>query len=55
LPELRATTSLVRLLDKQGHRIEAHRMLAEIYGRFTEGLDTADLKDAKTLLNELNG
>jgi tetratricopeptide (TPR) repeat protein len=53
--ELRATTSLARLLDKRGRRDEAHTMLAEIYGWFTEGLDTADLKDAKALLNELEG
>jgi predicted ATPase len=52
--ELRATTSLARLLAKQGHRDEARAMLAEIYGWFTEGFDTADLKDAKTLLDELN-
>jgi predicted ATPase len=53
-PELRATTSLARLLDKQGKRGEARTMLAEIYGWFTEGFDTADLKDAKALLDELN-
>jgi predicted ATPase len=52
--ELRATTSLARLLDKQGNRDEARTMLAEIYGWFTEGFDTADLKDAKALLDELN-
>jgi class 3 adenylate cyclase/predicted ATPase len=52
--ELRATTSLARLLDKQGRRDEARAMLAEIYGWFTEGFDTADLKDAKALLDELN-
>jgi tetratricopeptide (TPR) repeat protein len=51
--ELRATTSLARLLANQGHRDEARAMLAEIYGWFTEGFDTADLKDAKALLNEL--
>ena len=51
--ELRATTSLARLLDKQGKRDEARAMLAEIYGWFTEGFDTADLKDAKALLDEL--
>ena len=51
--ELRATMSLARLLASQGHRDEAHRMLAEIYGWFTEGFDTADLKDAKALLDEL--
>jgi predicted ATPase len=52
--ELRATTSLARLLDKRGRRDEARAMLAEIYGWFTEGFDTADLKDAKALLDELN-
>src|SRR5262249_39245833 len=52
--ELRAVTSLSRLLERQGKKEEARRMLAEIYGWFTEGLDTADLKDAKTLLEELS-
>jgi predicted ATPase/class 3 adenylate cyclase len=52
--ELRATTSLARLLAQQGKREEACAMLAEIYNWFTEGFDTADLKDAKALLNELN-
>jgi predicted ATPase len=52
--ELRATTSLARLLAKHGRRDEACAMLAEIYGWFTEGFDTADLKDAKALLDELN-
>ena len=52
--ELRATTSLARLLAKQGRRDEARAMLAEIYNWFTEGFDTADLKDAKALLDELN-
>ena len=51
--ELRATTSLARMLDKQGKRDEARAMLAEIYNWFTEGFDTADLKDAKALLEEL--
>jgi tetratricopeptide (TPR) repeat protein len=51
--ELRATTSLARLLTKQGRREEAHRMLAEIYNWFTEGFDLPDLKDAKALLDEL--
>ena len=51
--ELRATTSLVRLLAKLGKRGEARAMLAEIYGWFTEGFDTADLKDAKALFDEL--
>jgi predicted ATPase len=52
--ELRATTSLARLLAKQGHRDEARSMLAEIYNWFTEGFDTADLKDAKALLDEMH-
>ena len=52
--ELRATTSLARLLDRQGKRTEARAMLAEIYNWFTEGFDTADLKDAKALLDELS-
>jgi predicted ATPase len=51
--ELRATTSLARLLAHQGRRDEARSKLAEIYGWFTEGFDTADLKDAKGLLDEL--
>jgi predicted ATPase len=51
---LRATTSLARLLNKQGRRDEARAMLAEIYGWFTEGFDTADLKDARALLDELS-
>ncbi len=52
--ELRATTSLARLLTKQGRRQEARTMLAEIYNWFTEGFDTADLKEAKALLEELS-
>jgi predicted ATPase len=52
--ELRATTSLARLLAKQGMRDEARAMLAAIYHWFTEGFDTADLKDAKALLEELS-
>jgi predicted ATPase len=52
--ELRATMSLTRLLGDQGRRDEAGAMLAEIYGWFTEGFDTADLKDAKALLEELS-
>ncbi len=51
--ELRATTSLARLLVKQGRREEAHGMLAEIYNWFTEGFDLPDLKEAKTLIKEL--
>jgi adenylate cyclase len=52
--ELRATTSLAQLLAKQGRRDEARAMFSEIYGWFTEGFDTADLKDAKALLDELS-
>jgi predicted ATPase len=51
--ELRATISLARLLIKQRKRNQARAMLAEIYGWFTEGFDTADLKDARALLEEL--
>jgi predicted ATPase/DNA-binding winged helix-turn-helix (wHTH) protein len=51
--ELRATISLARLLDRQGKRAEAHAMLNEIHNWFTEGFDTADLKDAKALLEQL--
>jgi predicted ATPase len=52
--ELRATTSLAGLLAKQDKRDEGRTMLADIYSWFTEGFDTADLKDAKALLDELN-
>jgi predicted ATPase len=51
--ELRAATSLARLWQQQDKRAEAHQLLAEIYGWFTEGFDTADLQDAKALLEEL--
>jgi predicted ATPase len=51
--ELRAAMSLARLLRDTGHRDEAHSMLTEIYNWFTEGFDTADLKEAKALLEEL--
>jgi tetratricopeptide (TPR) repeat protein len=51
--ELRATMVLARLLRDTGRRDEARTMLAEIYNWFTEGFDTADLKDAKALLDEL--
>ena len=50
---LRATMSLARLLRDTDRRDEARAMLAPIYGWFTEGFDTADLKDAKALLDEL--
>jgi tetratricopeptide (TPR) repeat protein len=52
--ELRATVGLARLLADQGRRNETRSMLAEIYGWFTEGFDTVDLKDAKALLEELD-
>jgi class 3 adenylate cyclase/tetratricopeptide (TPR) repeat protein len=52
--ELRATTSFARLLVLLGRRDQARTMLAEIYGWFTEGFDTADLNEAKTLLDELS-
>jgi class 3 adenylate cyclase/predicted ATPase len=51
--ELRAATSLARLWAAQGKRAEARDLLAPIYGWFTEGFDTADLKDARALLGEL--
>ena len=51
--ELRAATSLARLWREQGRRGEARELLAPVYGWFTEGFDTADLKDAKALLDEL--
>ncbi|MEO6723954.1 MAG: protein kinase [Blastocatellia bacterium] len=52
--ELRAATSLARLWQQQGKTAEARQMLAGIYGWFTEGFATADLKEAKALLEELN-
>jgi len=53
--ELRATTSFARLLVLQDRGEEARTTLGKIYGWFTEGFDTADLKDAKALLEELSG
>jgi predicted ATPase len=53
--ELRATMGLCRLWQKQGKREEARQMLAEIYGWFTEGFDTPDLKEAKVLLDQSLG
>ena len=53
--ELRAATSLARLWQQQGKRERAQNMLAEAYGWFTEGFDTADLQEAKALLDELSG
>ena len=52
--ELRAATSLARLWRDQGQRAEARDLLSPIYDWFTEGFDTADLKDAKALLDELS-
>jgi predicted ATPase len=52
--ELRAAMSLARLWHDQGKRRQAHELLAPVYGWFTEGFDTLDLKQAKTLLDELN-
>jgi len=52
--ELRATMSLARLWQWQGKQKEAHEMLAEIYGWFTEGFDTKDLQEARALLDELS-
>jgi len=52
--ELRAATSLARLLDESSRRTEARDVLAPIYGAFTEGLDRPDLQAAKTLLAGLN-
>jgi predicted ATPase len=51
--ELRAALSLSRLWQQQGKQEEAHQLLAEIYGWFIEGFDTADLKEAEILLEEL--
>jgi len=51
--ELRAVMSLSRLWQQQGKKEEARQILAEIYGWFTEGFDTVDLQEAKTLLEEL--
>jgi predicted ATPase len=51
--ELRAAMSLARLWQHQGKRAEARELLAPVYGWFTEGFDTADLQDAKTLLEAL--
>ena len=53
--ELRAVMSLARLYQEQHKRAEAHGMLERIYGNFTEGFETADLREAKALLDELSG
>jgi predicted ATPase len=51
--ELRVTTSMARLWRDQGKRDEARELLAPVYGWFTEGFDTLDLKEARALLDEL--
>jgi predicted ATPase len=52
--ELRAATSLAMLLGEQGRRSEGYAVLAPVYGWFTEGFGTLDLKEAKALLGELH-
>jgi predicted ATPase len=52
--ELRAAMSLARLWQQQGKHAEAHSLLAPIYGWFTEGFDTTDLQEAKTLLDAIS-
>jgi adenylate cyclase len=52
--ELRAATSLARLWQRQGKRVEAHKLLFKVYNWFTEGFDTKDLQEAKALLEELS-
>jgi predicted ATPase len=52
--ELRAAMSMARLWSDQGKRNEARDLLAGVYGWFTEGFDTLDLKEAKALLDELS-
>jgi predicted ATPase len=51
--ELRAAMSLARLWQQQGKTTAAHQLLAPVYGWFTEGVDTADLQEARALLEEL--
>jgi len=51
--ELRAAMSMARLWRDQGKRDEARELLAPVYGWFTEGFDTRDLKEAKALIDEL--
>jgi predicted ATPase len=53
--ELRAATSMARLWRDQGKRQQAHDLLAPVYGWFTEGFDTLDLREAKALLEQLKG
>ena len=51
---LRASTSLACLWQRQGKIAEVHKLLSEVYNWFTEGFDTKDLREAQTLLEELN-
>ena len=51
--ELRAVISLARLWQRQGKAAKAHDLLAPVYNWFTEGFDTADLQDAKAVLEDL--
>jgi predicted ATPase len=51
--ELRAATSLARIWGEQAKRAAARDLLAEVYGRFTEGFETADLREARSLLDKL--
>jgi adenylate cyclase len=51
--ELRAATSLSRLWRREGRKEEARKLLQGVYGGFTEGFETADLKDARALLDAL--
>ena len=53
--ELRAAMSLSRLWQQQGKRQEAYALLAPVYSWFTEGFDTADLQEAKALLEDIEG
>ena len=53
--ELRAAMSLARIWQQQGKRAAARELLAPIYGWFTEGFDTADLQEARALLEALGG
>ena len=55
LPELHAAAGLARLMARTGRRDEARAMLADTYNWFTEGFDTAPLREAKALLDELSG
>jgi predicted ATPase len=52
--ELRAAMGLSRLWQQQGKRKQAHELLAPVYGWFTEGFDTADLREATALLEQLS-